>query len=140
MAEGFRTFDHTGDLGLEAWASTLPALLERATVGLMAQIAEAGPGPASGRRARIEVEGEDLADTLVAWLNAALLEAEVGRAVWTGAQVEEAGPRRARGEVWGPGLDSAGLTRLREVKAVSHHAAEIEEAPDGWRCRVILDI
>ena len=58
--EGYRTFDHTGDLGLEVWAPTRERLYGLAAEALMAQVAETRvPGDdvratarARGRRSR----------------------------------------------------------------------------------------
>ena len=80
MGEGHRTFDHTGDLGLEVWADTPERLYARAAEAVLAQTAEVGDDPPA-ERARIAIEGDDPADLLVAWLNRALLEAELRRAV-----------------------------------------------------------
>ena len=75
MSEGFSTFEHTGDLGLEVWAE------------------------------RPELTAHSLKGSLV-------------------------GPRR----------DRERHVFLREVKAVSHHALELDPTPGTCRCRLILDI
>ena len=52
MREGFQTFDHTGDLGLEVWAETPERLFELAAEAVLAQVAEAFRGGRSQRGAR----------------------------------------------------------------------------------------
>lgn len=140
MDEGFKTFDHTGDLGLEAWAPSPARLFELAALGLMAQIAEPRGAHAPGtRRADVSLAAPDVEALLVDWLNAVLLESELKDAVWTAAEVSlEGATLRAR-------LDGAERARdrftfLREVKAVSHHALELSLSPGACRCRVVLDI
>ena len=149
MNEGFRTFDHTGDLGLEVWAPDRERLFELAAEGVMAQVIEVGgsremrSGDAAGaaaKRATVELDGHDLADLLVAWLNAALLESELARAVWIRARIDSLSATRLRGTLEGPRRDPVRQTFLREVKAVSHHALELGGDACGWRCRVVLDI
>src|SRR5213083_2364699 len=103
MSEGFRTFDHTGDLGLEVWADSPERLLA--------------------------LEADDPEDLLVHWLNSALLEAEVRRAVWTRARVHRLTPRAIEARLEGPRLDPARHTLLREVKAVSHHHLSLRLEP-----------
>src|SRR5205085_4911237 len=92
--EGFRPFEHTGDLGLEVWAPTPERLHALAAIALAAQeveVPEAGRGSeaahATGIQASFDLEGQDPADLLVHWLNTSLLEAALRRAVWTGAAV-----------------------------------------------------
>lgn len=139
MPEGHRTFDHTGDLGLEVWAATPERLFAHAAEALMAQIAVPAPG-----RPRIRVafrlEGDDPADLLVHWLNTALLHAELERAVWIGATVSDLTGRSLSGVLEGPRLDPARDLRLREVKAVSHHHLDLRLEPPDCRCRLVLDI
>ena len=139
MAEGYRTFDHTGDLGLEAWAETPERLYALAAEALMAQVAVPVARPADAR-VRLDLEGDDPADLLVHWLNTVLLQAELEHAIWVRATVTELTPRSIRATLEGPRLDRARDVRLREVKAVSHHHLDLRlEAPD-CRCRLVLDI
>jgi SHS2 domain-containing protein len=138
--EGYATFDHTGDLGLEVWAESPERLHELAAVALLSQVAEAAPGAPDEIRAELSLEGSDPADLLVHWLNSALLEADVRRAVWTRAQVRRLGPRFLEAELAGPRLDRTRQTFLREVKAVSHHGLELVLEPPRCSCRLVLDL
>ncbi len=142
MSEGFRTFEHTGDLGLEVWAGSPERLFALAAVALHAQIAEsaepAGAAPEIERE--VALEGADPADLMIHWLNTTLLEADRARAVWTAAALRELTPRSLRGTLGGAPRDRARQVFLREVKAVSHHALELDLTPGRCRCRLILDI
>ena len=139
MGEGYRTFDHTGDLGLEVWAGTPERLHGLAAEALHAQIAEPAAGPAE-IRLDLELEGDDPADLLVHWLNTTLLEAEVRRAVWVRATIEALTPRRLKAALEGQRLDPGRHVRLREIKAVSHHHLALELEPGSCRCRLVLDL
>ena len=139
VSEGFRTFDHTGDLGLEAWAETPARLYALAAEALLAQVVEARAG-APEVRVELTLQGQDPADLLVHWLNTALLEAELRQAVWTRAEVLALEGRSLEGLLSGPRRDPGRQVFLREVKAVSHHFLGLELAPGRCRCRVILDI
>jgi SHS2 domain-containing protein len=139
VGEGFRTFDHTGDLGLEVWAETPERLYALAAEALLAQIVEAGAG-APEVRVELDLEGDDPGDLLVHWLNSALLESELRRAVWTRAEVRSLSARAITGALAGPRRDPRGQVFLREVKAVSHHFLGLDLEPGRCRCRLILDI
>src|SRR5207247_1943893 len=117
--EGFRTFDHTGDLGLEAWAESPERLYAVAALGVLAQVAEA-PAHSPEIEVRIAVEADDPRDLLVDLCNAALLEAEVRQAVWTDARVSRVAPHRLTVALSGPRRDPERQVFLREIKAVSH--------------------
>jgi SHS2 domain-containing protein len=142
MDAGFRTFDHTGDLGLEAWAPDAERLYAIAAVGLLAQVVEvpAGAEGADLVAVTLDLVGEDPADLLVHWLNTALLEAELRRATWTRSTVARIGPTRLHGTLEGPRRDSTRHVFLREVKAVSHHGATLSLEPGACRCTLVLDI
>ena len=139
MDEGFRTFDHTGDLGLEVWAGTPRRLYALAAEALLAQVVEARSG-APEVRVDLALEGQDPEDLLVHWLNSALLESELRRAVWTRAEVGSLTERGLSGSLAGPRRDPGTQVFLREVKAVSHHGVGLDLGPGGCRCRLILDI
>jgi len=139
VTEGFRTFDHTGDLGLEVWAATPERLYALAAEALLAQIVEAGSGAAEVRVA-LDLEGDDARDLMVHWLNSALLESERMQAVWTRAEVRSLSDQGLSGTLAGPLRDRSVQVFLREVKAVSHHMLDLALEPGRCRCRVILDI
>jgi len=148
MDEGFRTFDHTGDLGIEVWARSPERLFARAALAVLAQVAEIPDGPPAplGRspdpeiRIRLARFGTDPGDLLVDLCNAALLEAEVQGAIWTHADVAFAGPGRLGADLSGPRRDPRHQVFLREIKAVSHHDVELDLTPGRCRCRLILDV
>lgn len=139
MAEGFATFDHTGDLGLEVWAETPERLFGLAAEALMAQIATT-PADSGEVRVQVALEGDDARDLLVHWLNTVLLQAELERAVWTRADVRRLAPGAIEAVLSGVTLDPARDERLREVKAVSHHHLDLDLTPARCRCRLVLDI
>jgi SHS2 domain-containing protein len=139
MDEGSRTFDHTGDIGLEVWAGDAGRLYALAAEALMALVADArGAAPTLERRVRLA--GDDPADLLVHWLNTVLLESELARAVWTRAEVVRLTPTVLEATLRGVPLDPARQTFLREIKAVSHHGLLLELEGSVCRCRLVLDV
>ena len=141
-AEGWRTFDHTGDLGLEVWAASPERLFERAAEAMMRQVAELPPGDtgASPRQVTIELDADDPADLFVHWLNTVLLEAELHHAIWTRAAITRWSPRGLAARLEGARYDPARHVALREVKAVSHHGLELRLDPPACGCRIVLDL
>lgn len=142
MDEGFRTFDHTGDLGLEVWAASPERLFARAALAVLAQVAEtrAHEPEVPEVEIRFARSASDPADLLVDLCNTALLEAEVGNAIWTEARIVFAGPERLEATLSGPRRDPRRQVFLREIKAVSHHGLELDLTPGGCRCRLVLDV
>ena len=139
MNEGYQTFDHTGDLGLEVWAETPERLHALAAEALLAQSVEARSAEPEVRLS-LSLTGDEPVDLLVHWLNTALLKAETEHAVWTRVQVHALTPRSIEATLEGPRLDPGRDVRLREIKAVTRHALVLELEPPGCRCRLVLDI
>ena len=137
--EGYATFDHTGDLGLEVWAQTPERLYALAVEAVLAQVVEAHTDTIDVRSV-FKLEGDDPGDLLVHWLNTALLQAELDQAVWTKVTVARLSDCRLQGCLEGPLLDADRDVLLREIKAVSYHHLEVDLEPPDCRCRLILDI
>jgi SHS2 domain-containing protein len=136
--EGHRTFDHTGDLGLEVWAKTPEGLFAGAVLAVLAQVAEC-PGHAPEVEITVRLSAAEPGDLLVDLCNAALLEGEVRQAFWTGARVAWTGDR-LEAVLSGPRRDPRRQVFLREIKAVSHHDLVLDLAPGRCRCRLVLDV
>ena len=139
MDEGHRTFDHTGDLGLEVWAETPERLFARAALAVLAQVAES-PGHEPEVEVSVRLASPEPGDLLVDLCNQALLEAEVRGAIWTDAQVTFPGPDRLEATLSGPRRDPRRQVFLREIKAVSYHDLALDLTPGRCRCRLILDV
>ena len=139
MDEGHRTFDHTGDLGLEVWAESPERLHGRAAEALMAQIAEGTAGATDVRRT-LELEGDDPEDLFVHWLNTVLLEGELNRAIWIRAVVHRLTSTGLAATLEGQRLDPSRQVFLREIKAVSHHHLQLDLDSQPCRCRMVLDL
>jgi SHS2 domain-containing protein len=137
--EGFRATEHTADLGLEVWAPTPERLYALAAVALAAQEVDAG-SEGGTLAVPLVLDGDDPADLLVHWLNTSLLESSLRDAVWTAAEIHALGPRGLSATLRGPRKNRARHTFLREIKAVSHHALELDLTPGRCRCRLILDL
>jgi SHS2 domain-containing protein len=139
MDEGFSTFDHTGDLGLEVWAQTPERLYALAAMGVLAQVVQS-PEHVAEVEVRLSVSAADPGDLLVDLCNGALLEAEVRWVTWTDARVTRVGAQGLDVTLSGPRRDPRRQVFLREIKAVSHHALELDLTPGRCRCRLVLDV
>lgn len=142
----YRLIDHTADVGVEWEARSLPGLFEKAA-GILAHLL-AGDEGASGEPASctLSVEGLDLPDLLVHFLQELLFRFETKRELLGNVRVEsvEAGGAgaephvlaRASGRKFDPARDAA----VNVIKAVTYHLLQAEPAPGGgWRARVLFD-
>jgi SHS2 domain-containing protein len=139
MPERAATFDHTGDLGLEIEADGPERLHALAAEALCRQIALAAPG-GDDVAVSLALDGDDPRDLFVHFLNTVLLEAEVRHAIWTHVTVSALTPTHLEARLAGQDLEGGAQVRMREIKAVSHHALELELAPGRSHARFVLDL
>jgi SHS2 domain-containing protein len=138
-AASVREFAHTADIGFEVEAPTLPALFERAALGLAATIAELD-GVAARERRTVAVRADDRIVLLHDFLHAILLLAQVDGFLISAIEVQDAGDAAVGAVVLGEPIDP-GRHRLHgEVKAVTWHGLTVEPTAAGWRAWVLLDV
>ncbi len=131
--------DHTADTGIIATGDDTAQAFAAAAEGLAASLCD--PEGVHEREQRsITVEAPDRESLLVDFLSEINYRFEVDRfafrrftvAALTGTRIEATG--------YGEPLDSARHNLGPQVKAVTYHALEIMESPEGCRVQVILDV
>ena len=131
----YEILQHTADVRLRVTASSLEELFVDALQGLM-DVMGAPVGAHSVRPEPIELDSVDLTALLVDFLNEALVRAVVRRRHFTGASFASLGETHL----------SATLTSVpaasfdEDVKAVTHHEAEVRRSGEGWTTMLVLDI
>ncbi len=140
--------EHAADIGFEVVAPSLEALFARAALALHDVIADTARARPELERA-LAVEGYDLGDALVRWLEEALFAFEVERLLFAEVAVERAewdpaagGRAAVRGAARGERFDPLRHELRRPIKAVTYHDLFVGPAGagPGVRARVILDL
>jgi len=131
----YEILQHTADVRLRVTASSLEELFADALQGLMA-VMGAPVGAHGVRPESIELDSVDLTALLVDFLNEALVRALVGRRRFTGASFASLGETHLAAT-----LTSVPAASFDEdVKAVTHHEAEVRRSGEGWTTMLVLDI
>jgi SHS2 domain-containing protein len=140
MKSGFALFDHTADVGVRAFAASLPELIAPAIEGLYACIGELKAVESAGPAVAIEHTGDDAALLLRDLLADVLMRFEgAGEMLCPVASVEFEPPLlRVRGE-W-RAVDESESVLFREVKAVTYHALRVTPIEGGFEAIYIVDI
>ena len=136
---GNATFDHTADIGLEAWGATFGEALAEAGLGLQAIMLDGGS--VYPRQTRMfQVTADDAGALLVAWLSELLYAFDTDGWLSAAIDISVADPCKlsatARGEMFDDARHELGVG----VKAVSYHDLVVRCEADGVRVRVILDV
>jgi SHS2 domain-containing protein len=139
MTPGHELFDHTADVGVRAFAPSLPELVRVAGEGLYSVIGELRP-QGEPRPERFEFTDGDEPMLLRDYLSELLLIFERDHRMVTDVSVEtfEPGCLRATGQSRAVDRDASLLDR--EVKAVTYHGLEINRIDEGYETRYIVDI
>jgi SHS2 domain-containing protein len=129
----FRWVEHTAEQELELEAPSEAAVFAEA-LAAFAELVGDGRGPSLTRE--IEVEADDPAMLLVAWLDELIFLGEVEQLVPEQITSLELGEGRLRATVEG----RRGTPR-HLVKGVTLHQLELRgDDKVGWRARVVLDV
>jgi len=127
MTRSVEVIEHTADVGIIARGDTVEDVFAAAAEGMCAFII------------RREVEADDRAGLLVAWLNDLLLLLNADAFVPGEVHVLECGETRLVADVRGEPVDPARHRFRLDVKAATYHQLDVAEN-DGWQARVIFDV
>ena len=147
----FEILEHTADIGLKAYGSTIEALFVNAAVGLQSLALpqkdredEVTSEPDAGQAQTLRASGGNYEDLLVGWLSEILyfIDAEG----WSFAAFRiiriagEAGELTIEGRGIGSRRDPLSRSRAVPVKAVTYHQIAVRQTADGWEAVVYFDI
>jgi SHS2 domain-containing protein len=139
----FEAVEHTADLAYIARGRSLSELFENAALGMLHFLAD----PRTIRPAEedsIDVQGADLEELLVAWLQEILFRLEVGRRIYRDYRVISIELPRLRAVARGEALDPSRHVLHTDIKAATYHQLRIErgDSPSGemYHTMIVLDI
>jgi len=136
----FRYLEHTADMGLEVAGDSLAELFIHAAAGLREMIFGEISEHAAVRQEWITVEGEDVEELLVGWLNELLFLFETRGFVPLTFRMERIGIGDMSATVYGAAFDENRFPVLREVKAVTYHRLAVKKMKRGWRASLYVDL
>src|SRR5262245_13099594 len=135
------TFDHTADLGRRVHASDLPDLFQTAAEGLFDVIVANRDHVAETLCERVILRADSPEELLLDWLNELIFRAETGHRLFRRFEVSlDAAGQRLEAILYGESINPDRHILDHEVKAVTHHAARLEQSNGGWVAELILDI
>ncbi len=139
----FREIDHTGDVGIQITAPTLPTLFERAAHGMFRVLTDLETVQASDPT-RITVDGRDREALMVQWLSELNYRHTVDDVLYRAFKVDPIDSSNdtlhLAATVHGESIDLDSHTVYTEIKAITFHGMEIQETDDGWSVQIIFDM
>jgi SHS2 domain-containing protein len=136
--EDYNTFEHTADIGIEAYGATLEEAFENAAKGMFSIITDGSKIDAREKREiRLPVDS-DKEQLLVDWLSELLYINGVEGLVFGDFKVNIDGELYA--EAWGEKYDRNKHGYGAEIKAVTYHMLQIKRNKKGFYIKVLFDI
>jgi SHS2 domain-containing protein len=137
--DGYELFDHTADVGIQAWGVSLAQLLEQVSRGLYSVIADFRT---SGKAIPVQwqLEGEDQAELLHDYLSELLFLFEEEGRILLEPQVQEFSEKRLIVEGQAEAVNEANTNYHHEIKAITYHELDLHKTSDGYQARIIVDI
>jgi len=135
----YQHIDHTADLGIKVFGSTLAELFENAAFGLFDNVTNLEKvNPDS--EFSVEVQATDREALLVNWLSELNYLFFTRKELFKYFQVNEIDDEHLTATVEGEKLDLDRHEIYTEVKAVTYHKLYVKECDRGWGAQVIFDL
>ena len=139
----FREIDHTGDIGIQVTAPTLPCLFERAALGTFHVLTDLD-AVRTPDATSIAVDGRDREALMVRWLSELNYRHTVDNVLYASFEVASIDNANdgltltaiARGEP----IDPDRHTVHTEIKAITFHGLDVHKTDNGWGVQVIFDM
>ncbi len=135
----YEVFEHTADIGLHAYGSTLSELFIHAAQGMESLMVSLEQVRIQISR-EVEVEGHDSLSLLIAWLNELIFLFDTEYLLFCQFEVESLSETHLKGRAWGEPYNAERHELSSAIKAVTWHEAAIEQTGDGYKARIIFDI
>ena len=135
----YEVFEHTADIGLHAYGSTLPELFIHAAKGMESLMVAPEQVQAQVSRA-IEVDGHDNISLLIAWLNELIFLFDTEYLLFRQFQIDAFAETRLKARAFGEPYDAQRHDLSSAIKAVTWHEANVEKTEAGYKARIIFDI
>ena len=138
----YEYLEHTGDIGIRAYGSTLEELFINAAQGLFDAIADLST-VGTTTQIEIEVSAESLEELMVAWLDELNFRHEVEEIFFGQVKIRKISttPHRLEAVAYGEPVDFTKHVVYTEIKSITYHQLIVEQTPDNrWLAQVIFDL
>ena len=135
----FEVFDHTADVGIHAYGTTLVELFIHAAQG-MESLMVAPEQVRNTTNRVIDVVGHDTVSLLIAWLNELILLFDTDYLLLSEFKINALTETQLNACAFGEPYNPLRHDLSSAVKAVTWHEAAVETTAYGYKARIIFDI
>lgn len=135
----FEVLEHTADTGIRVRGQDLKELFANAAFGMISIMADP-EAVNQTNRLPVDIEGEDLPELLVAWLNEIIYLIEAKEMLFSRFAIESLSTGRLVGAVVGEAIDPARHDLRAQIKACTYHDLKLGKEDSHWVAEVIFDV
>ncbi|MGR3309644.1 MAG: archease [Candidatus Brocadiales bacterium] len=135
----YRLINHTADLGIEVYGEGLQELFSNAGFALFDIITDISRVKETTKRV-ITIEGSDLEQLIVNWLNELLYLHDVEGLLFKRFEVQEITDKNLKALIAGERYDPNKHIIETVVKAVTYHQLQVVQENNRWRAVIIIDL
>ena len=135
----FEIVDHTADIGIKAYGSTLKELFENAALGMFNIIADI-EGIKPSTEIEVKAEGIDKEELLIAWLEELLYNFYTKNVILSEFDISELTETKLTAKAKGRFIGENKNRLKTEIKAATRHEIKINKENDRYEAQVIFDV
>lgn len=139
VQKAYEVFDHTADVGIHAFGTTLPELFIHAAQG-MESLMVASEQVRQLVTREIAVQGHDVVSLLIAWLNELVFLFDTEYLLFCAFEIDAFSETSMHGRASGEPYNAQRHDLSSAIKAVTWHEASVEYTGNGYRASIIFDI
>lgn len=138
-SKGFEITDHTADIAIKAYGSTLKELFQNAALGMFNIIADL-EGIRPSTEIEIKAEGIDREELLVAWLEELLYNFYTKNIIFSEFNITELTDTDLSAKVKGRFVGENRNRLKTEIKAATRHELKINKTGEKYEVQVVFDV
>src|SRR3990172_6786797 len=131
--------DHTADIGIDVFGTTLEELFTNAAFALFDIIADLSTVECKAEY-QVKISGVDREQLLVIWLNELLYLHDVKYLLFKDFRITDMTDNQLTASVYGEPFNEERHVIKTGIKAVTYHNLSIVQTDHQWKARVIFDL
>jgi len=146
LGGGYKSVEHTADIGIKVWGRNIKELFEEAAKGMIAQIYDHTLVREKEKR-DINLEAESIDELLLQWLKEILFLIESEGLLFCRFQIEKdnfsirkAKTAQIQASLHGERKDPARHDICIEIKAVTRHGLYVKKNGPWWEGNILFDV
>lgn len=135
----FEFINHTADVGVRVWGTTLPELFSNAAYAMFSIVIDVDSVEEKLSQV-IEVTAPNYEELLVEWLRELLYISSVKERLFKRFDVERLEETRLKSTCYGEPIDLNRHELQTEVKTVTYHQLYVKKYKHHWEAQIVFDI